>query len=74
MGVRPGRSGYRAGVCHGHDEGTVPFRVAGLVTGNKVRFGVARTGAQFDGYIKGDHGWGTWHNHGTTGTWKLTKG
>lgn len=66
-------SGKLQGVCHGRDEGAHPFKVAGMVSGNQIRFGVARTGAQFDGYIKGDQGWGTWHNHGSTGTWKLSR-
>ncbi|MEY2336349.1 hypothetical protein [Acidithiobacillus ferrianus] len=66
-------SGRLTGICHGRKEGNTPFQVAGFVRGSTIHFGIAETGAQFAGYLKGSHGKGTWRNTGDGGTWSVSK-
>ena len=66
-------SGRLTGICHGRKESNTPFQVAGFVRGSTIHFGIAGTGAKFAGYLKGDHGKGTWRNTGDGGTWSVNK-
>lgn len=66
-------SGQLNGTCHGRNEGKTPFHVAGYLHGTIIHFGIAGTGAEFQGSLKGDHGKGVWRNTGDGGNWVMKK-
>ncbi|MHB1631310.1 MAG: hypothetical protein ACYCQL_03695 [Acidithiobacillus sp.] len=69
--IRITPSNQLTGRCKGN---LPPFRVAGKVTGDHVRFGIASTGAEFSGVmVSGVHGIGHWQNGASSGDWYLRK-